>query len=253
MEQPLSALPPVDPSAVAMFLDFDGVLAPIVATPDLSGLAPRTRASLAALYGRLDGALAVVSGRALDDLESRLAPLALPAAGSHGLEMRFGAGPAERPQIDDVVRAAIDEVVAFAESHALIVERKAAGASVHYRTRPEMAELCLETVDRVAAGAGLRVVHGKMIAEMSVDASDKGKAVAAFMDTAPFKGRRPLVAGDDVTDEDAFRVVVAMGGVAVKVGDGPTAANWRARDIDEFLDWLARLAGETTKGAFARG
>lgn len=240
-----AALPAIDPARAALFLDFDGVLAPIVLRPDMSAMSARTVATLARLRVATGGAVAVVSGRALDDLERKLVALQppLPAAGSHGLERRLANGAVARVGGDPAVQTAIDRVVAFAESHGLLVERKAAGAAIHYREQPDLEAACLKTVESVAATAGLRVVHGKMIAEMSVASADKGTAVAAFMAEAPFRGRMPIVAGDDVTDEDAFRVVVAMGGIAIKVGDGPTAANRRAADIDEFLEWLAWLAG----------
>ncbi len=237
-------LPVLSPSSLALFLDFDGTLAPIASRPEQAVMSPATRATVERLARATDGALAVVSGRTLDSLDALLTPLALPAAGSHGLERRSADGRLHRMATPPSALAAIEAVVAFGRERSLLVERKPSGASVHYRARPEFEAECRAFVDRTAAAPGLRTVHGKMIAELSIDLADKGDAVDAFMAEAPFAGRMPFAAGDDVTDEDAFRVAVALGGVAVKIGDGPTVASHRAATIEDFLAWLGRLAAE---------
>lgn len=236
-------LPYPDPARSAFFLDFDGTLAPIVARPELAGMADGTRAAVAALSARADGALAIVSGRALADLDRMLSVADMPAAGSHGLEFRLANGAVERPDIGPEAGAAIDRFVAFAERHGLLAERKPAGATVHFRAAPEMAEACLAALEAEAASAPeLRAVRGHMVAELAVARVDKGSALRRFMEAPPFAGRVPVAAGDDATDEDAFAAAIALGGMAIKIGAGATVATHRAEDIDAFLAWLRAMA-----------
>lgn len=227
-----------------MFLDFDGTLAPIAPRPDLARIGDGTRATLARLEAALAGALAIVSGRSLADLDALLAPLVLPAAGSHGLERRTASGAIEAADGGPALQAEIDRIAAFGARHGLLVERKRAGVAVHYRERPELEAECLAEVDAaVARLPGVRAVHGKMLAEFALAGADKGSAVMAFMAEAPFAGRAPMFIGDDRTDEDGFRAALAAGGQAIKIGPGATAAPHRLPDIDAFLAWLDRLTG----------
>ncbi len=247
MNQPTSAAmcppPATDLAAAALFLDFDGTLAPIAPRPNLAAMSEPTRAMLVRLLRRTEGALAILSGRALADLDRMLAPLVLPAAGSHGLERRSLAGVTQRIVASGAVAEASQAMIAFGGAHGLLVERKPAGAALHYRDRPDLEAACRAFADRAAARPGLRTVHGDMIAEVSLAAADKGSALAAFMAEPPFRGRMPIVAGDDVTDEDAFRAARSMGGLAIKIGPGATAATHRAASIEDFLNWLAETAG----------
>lgn len=248
MNQPSRSAPETPPApdlaTAAFFLDFDGTLAPIAPRPDLARIGDGTRAILERLEAALGGALAIVSGRSLADLDALLAPLVLPAAGSHGLERRTASGAIEAADGGPPLQAEIARIVAFGEARGLLVERKRAGVAVHYRERPELEAECLAEVDAaVARLAGVRAVHGKMLAEFALAGADKGSAVDAFMAEAPFKGRQPIFIGDDRTDEDGFRAAIAAGGQAIKIGPGPTAAPYRLPDIDAFLAWLGRLAG----------
>jgi len=237
--------PDIDAAATAFFVDFDGTLAPIVDRPELAAMAPDTRAAVSKLQARAGGAVAVISGRALADLDRMLAPLVLPASGSHGLERRDADGVATAAEGDAAAQTAIEAVAAFGRSNDLLVERKQAGAAVHFRARPDLAEAAHAAVAAAASAAGdrLRTLRGDMVAELSLAHVDKGHAVRAFMAEPPFRGRRPLFAGDDVTDEDGFKAATALGGLAIKIGEGPTAATHRLPSIDDFLVWLARIAG----------
>jgi len=238
-------LPAIDPAGAAFFLDFDGVLAPIAPTPDAAGMAPRTRAALARLAAGASGAVAVVSGRALADLAAKIADLPVSLAGSHGLERRGPGGAHASPVLGATATEALAEVAAFAAEQGLLFERKPAGGALHYRSRPELEAACLARVEAAAEAGGLRLVRGHMVAEATAAVADKGTAIRSFMAEAPFSGRRPVAIGDDVTDEDAFRAATDMGGVAIKIGGGATAATHRAADIDVFLNWFEDLtAGE---------
>ncbi len=226
----------------ALFLDFDGTLAPIVDRPEQAALAPGTRRVLGDLARRTGGAVAVLSGRGLADLDAKLAPLPIAAAGAHGAEIRRAGerSAGERPPHAALAGAAA-AVAAFGARHDLLVERKAGAVTLHYRSAPALADDARALVDRLAAeGAGLRALHGLMVSEVALDGTDKGTALRRFMADPPFAGRRPIAAGDDTTDEDAFRAAQAMGGVGIKIGPGPSAARRRAASIEVFLDWLGR-------------
>ena len=235
----------LDPAATALFLDCDGTLAAIAERPSEARIAPATLALLARLAGALDGALAVVSGRAVADLDRLLAPLVLPIAGGHGAERRDGAGRRHPARPDGPSLAgATARLQAFAERHqGLIVETKPASVALHYRMRPELAAAARTEAAGIAAGRPtLRLLHGLMVVEVSASKRTKGDAIAEFMAEPPFAGRRPVFVGDDVTDEDGFAAVMAIGGIAVKIGAGPSLARLRAADMAEAQAWLGRLA-----------
>lgn len=234
----------LDPDSTAFFLDFDGTLVDIVARPQDVVLEARTRAVLGDLMALTGGAVALVSGRELADLDALVAPLELPAAGSHGSELRLvPGGPVDEAEGHAALHRAEPEIGAFAEAHGLLLERKRGALSLHYRSHPELEEEARALVARLAEGTDeLRTIDGNMITELALAGFDKGKAVARMLASPPFAGRTPLVAGDDTTDEDAFAEVLRRGGIAIKVGRGETCAGCRAADTGEFLDWLAEIA-----------
>ena len=229
----------LDVDRTAFFLDFDGTLAPIVERPDAARLAPPTRAALSRLAARAKGALAVISGRGLDDLDALLAPLRLPASGSHGAERRDAAGRLHRrPGAAAALSDIRPRFTAFAARYDLLLEDKPAGLALHFRARPELEHEARTLADALADEAALRVVHGHMVAELVPRGTDKGAALRAFMAEPPFAGRLPLAVGDDVTDEDAIVAAQAMGGFGARIGTSETAAQHRFETIDHFLDWL---------------
>ncbi len=227
----------------ALFLDFDGTLAPIVARPELATIAPTTREVLAALLELTGGAVAILSGRGLADLDTKLAPLKIAAAGAHGAELRrAGDVPGAAPEMAPALMPAHADLTAFAARHGLLLERKSGAVTLHYRAQPALAAECRALVERLAEGPGLRAMHGLMVSEVALAGIDKGTALRTFMAEPPFAGRRPIAAGDDTTDEDAIRAAQALGGAGIRIGDAPTAAHHRAPSIAAFLDWLARAA-----------
>ncbi|HEU0223516.1 MAG TPA: trehalose-phosphatase [Paracoccaceae bacterium] len=236
--------PELDLQRTALFLDFDGTLARIVPRPELAVLSSATRRALARLQEGTCGAIAVLSGRDLGDLERHLAPLALPAAGSHGLEWRDAGGHVHPvPPPDGALAEAMRELSAFAEAHGLFVEHKRGGASLHYRSHPELGADCRKLGDRIRRRSpGLRVLRGHMVVEVTLAGRDKGHALAAFMEGPPFRGRVPVAVGDDVTDEDAFAAAQRLGGAGIKIGPGATRAQHRMPDFDAFHAWLNELA-----------
>lgn len=239
MSQPL---PPLGENS-AFFFDFDGTLAALAPRPELVQVESRVSDLLRGLCERLDGAVAIVTGRPLDVVDGFVAPLRLATAAEHGSIRRDASGHvyADTRSLQAVV--AVGDVLErfVADNPGLLLERKQTSVALHYRQSPELGAACRTAVeDAVASTDGLVVLPGKMVYEVRPKGCDKGVAVEAFLSEAPFKGRVPVYVGDDVTDEDAFAVVNALGGVSVKIDDGDSQAQFRT-DREGLLDWIAGL------------
>lgn len=237
--------PPPDSllDGAALFLDFDGTLVELAETPAAIRVPPGLAPLLARLKARLDGRLAIVSGRALADLDRHIWPDGVSVSGSHGLETRLTDGtllPLEIPDGMDEVRARVRD---FASTDGLLVEDKPAGVALHYRQAPDEAEAARMFMDALAAEWGLTVQHGAMVAEVRAPGGDKGDAMRAFMAEPPFRGARPVFVGDDLTDEHAFVAAAELGGAGVLVGPmRETAARYRLASVAGVAEWLERAA-----------
>ena len=238
-----------DIGAHAFFLDFDGTLVEIAPRPELVVLRVETREALQRLHAASGGAVAIVTGRALATIDEIAAPLVLPAAGLHGLERRGADGEVHRATGDVDLSAVLGTRLAdvIRDNPGVHLEAKGpAAATLHYRAAPEAEAACRAAMhDATGDLAGIHLLDGKMVIEARLDASDKGRAIRVFMAEAPFAGRTPVMAGDDVTDEDAFAVINELGGISIKVGEGDTIAQYRAQDTAAFLAWLAALPART--------
>ena len=227
----------------AFFLDIDGTLLDIAATPKAVHTAKADCRLVAALYDKADGALALVSGRSLRMIDQLFSPMRLPAAGQHGVERRDSRGRVHRPSFPtDVLERAADRIREFAEQHSgLVFEEKGYSMALHYRLAPHLAGAANAVVREAARAAGeeVEVQRGKMVAELKPSGHDKGRAIEAFMREKPFAGRVPVFLGDDLTDEHGFRVIDRMGGHAIKVGSGATVARWRVANPAAARAWLA--------------
>lgn len=234
------------PRETAFFLDVDGTLLHIAATPDAVTIERATVELLARVHRASDGGLALITGRPIGEIDRLFAPLALPVAGQHGFERRDATGAVHRhaertPQLA-ASRARLAE---FAREHSgVLLEDKGLTLAAHYRLAPELErQLASLTADLAAeSGGALAVQRGKMVFELRPAGKDKGTAIAEFMDEPPFRGRTPVFVGDDLTDEYGFSIVNGLGGVSVKVGDGPTEARLRVSDVNAVRAWLGRLA-----------
>lgn len=228
----------------ALFLDFDGTLAPIVPRPEDAAASAETSRAVERIAELAGGAVAILSGRDLVDLDQLLAPLHLPAAGSHGAVRRDASGTLHGVEIsDEELARATERLEQFAGAHDLLVEHKTGAVTVHYRNRPEHAEPARKLVDEITTTtSGLRAIHGNMVSEIATESANKGHALQAFMQEAPFAGRVPIMIGDDTTDEDAFSAAQALGGAGLKIGAGETVARHRLDTIDDFLAWLRSSA-----------
>jgi trehalose 6-phosphate phosphatase len=226
----------------AWFLDLDGTLLEIAETPEAVGLGSDEKLLLQDLQIKAGGAVAVISGRALARIDELLSPLKLPAAGQHGVERRDAQGVRHRHRFPaNVLRPVAVGIRSFAARHqGLVFEDKGASVALHYRKAPQLALAARAAVREAAGplGEAVEVQDGKMVVELKPAGCDKGKAITQFMQEAPFAGRTPVFLGDDVTDEYGFRVVNAMGGHTVKVGEGPSAARWRLDNPAAARAWL---------------
>lgn len=231
--------PRLTPDA-ALFLDFDGTLVGIAETPEAIEVPQGLIALLTDLHEWLGGALAVVSGRQIDVLDRFLAPLRLPAAGEHGVQRRDATG-AMREQTPPNLDAVLDVANRLAGAHPdLLVERKHAAVALHYRRAPELESLCRDAMlGIIAKEPRLELLHGKAVFEVKPAGINKGIAIDEFLKEAPFAGRQPVFAGDDTTDESGFAVVQPRGGVAIKVGSGPSLAQHRLESPLAVFEWLA--------------
>lgn len=240
-DEPCLAEPPALLAAMhnALFLDFDGTLVEIADRPDDVLVPPGLPGLIEAVAHRLQGRLAIVSGRSLAALDGMLGPMEVAMAGSHGGEFRPAGAPAEdlaSPFPADVTRA----LSHFAKANGgLLVEPKPFSLAVHYRGHAGVLETLLTYAESLASARGLHVKHGKQVIELVMPGSDKGTAVDRFMERSEFLGTQPLFLGDDVTDEDAFHAVARRGGGGVLVGRmRPTAAHWRLANVAAVHAWL---------------
>lgn len=227
----------------ALFLDVDGTLLEIVDRPHEVEAPPRLKRLLAAAHRSLKGALALVSGRSIASLDLIFTPLCLPAAGLHGLERRGADGRVHYPSgFPDRLAEARRLLVNLVQSHpGLLLEDKGATLALHFRNAPDLACECRRRIEvaRAAAGEEFHVQQGKMVLELKPSGHDKGTAIASFMAEPPFQGRQPVFIGDDVTDEDGFRVVNELGGLSIRVGAATeTSARLFAASVAQLVGWL---------------
>lgn len=234
---------PAPPSRLhqpALFLDMDGVLAPLAETPDAVLPDARRTAVLRRLTERLHGRVAIISGRTIAEIDRIAESAAASASGVHGLERRRADGSMDHAEADPAVKDAVAAFHSFARSRpGVIVEDKAVSAGLHYRQAQGEADAVEAFAERLAGETGLTLQPGNLVVELKTPGTDKGTALTAFMAEAPFKGAAPVMLGDDLTDEDGFRAAAALGGFGVLVGPPrETAALYGLPDVDAVLAWL---------------
>lgn len=234
--------PPAPDDAWAYFFDLDGTLVDLEPAPEDVRVDGDLRALLDGLHRTAGGAVALISGRSLADLDRLFAPARWPAAGQHGTERRDAAGRVTRHDLaPERLAEARERLRAAAERHpGLRLEDKGLTLALHYRGAPRLASHAHRLAAAALADLGpdFRAQTGKRIVELKPAGHDKGQAVLAFMREPPFAGRVSVFVGDDVTDEWGFAAVNELGGHTVKVGPGRTAARWRLRDVAAVRAWL---------------
>jgi trehalose 6-phosphate phosphatase len=236
--------PPAPRVEWAYFFDIDGTLVDIAPTPWEVRLEREVLELILRLHAATGGALALISGRSIADVDSVLHGTKLPVAGQHGIERRDRKGLVTRHTFPreklDAPRAQLVEIAA--RHQGLLLEDKELSLAMHYRLQPALGSYVHRLMRTVQAeiGADYTVQLGKRIVELKPSGKDKGQAVMEFMDEAPFHGRLPVFVGDDTTDEHGFAVVNELGGHSIKVGGGRSRARWRLRDVEAVRSWLVR-------------
>jgi len=238
-------LPPIDDlEHCCIFLDFDGTLVEIEDHPDDVRVDASTLRFVEKLSGKVGGALALISGRDIDVVDRLLHPLVLPVAGVHGLQRRDAAGRLHTPVIDQrVVEAIANDIEStFSEEPGVVIEKKTGAVALHYRLRPDFETRCVALAEKIVSDRfELHLIKGKMICEIRIDGNDKAAVIEAFLAERPFRGRKPIFAGDDISDESGFSAVNACGGVSIKIGGGPSSAKFRAESVAELHNWFEGL------------
>jgi trehalose 6-phosphate phosphatase len=231
---------PLTLADLALFLDLDGTLAPIAERPDDVQADPRRTRLLEALERRLEGRLAVVSGRTLADIDRILEGRITCVAAVHGLVRRDCDGTLHEAQPHAGLLKAARALRAFAaRDPGLIIEEKGPSVALHFRMARGRAAEARLLARRLAAETGLVLQSGDMVEELRTPGPDKGDSIRAFMQTPRFRGAQPVFAGDDATDEHGFQEVHALGGFGVLVGRvRPTAARFALRSVDDMMAWL---------------
>jgi trehalose 6-phosphate phosphatase len=239
--------------ACAFFLDLYGTLLDITDHPHDVEIDGNLIQLLKALGRAADGALALISGRPVADIDRLLADPGFCVAGQHGAERRDFSGTMHR---HDVPREALEKArrrfgLMAAKHPGLVLEDKGVNLALHFRAAPGLRAEMQDAVRSLAEelGGEFEVQLGKMVVELRPTGKDKGVAIAEFLDEAPFRGRTPVFVGDDLTDEFGFELINRVGGHSVKVGEGKSAARWRLPDSATVRAWLADFVARTGKRA----
>ena len=236
----LSRPPKPDLTSIDLFLDFDGTLVDLIDRPDEVIADPELRDLLDRLNARLNGRLAVISGRSRAQLDTILGPVAqsIALSGSHGSEHRWD-GVSAQPRRPSALDEAAVRLRPFVDGHpGMLLEEKTFGVALHYRQCPDAERLALEQAGNLAAELDLHLQNGKMMVELRAP-GDKGLAVRQLMRQPFMQGSVPIFVGDDRTDEAAFEAVAELGGHGILVGPAhKTAAAFRLRDPAAVRAWL---------------
>ena len=219
--QPSAPPPTIDASRMSLFLDFDGTLVELADQPDGVTVSSELASLLERLASKLDGRLAVVSGRSLAQLDHFFGPFSRSAAmvGSHGAEVRTRGSEATAPDRPEALREAQQQFSgAFRENKGVLIEVKTLGVAIHYRLDPAAEVEAHRLATDFASRHALELQRGKMMVEVRSPGHDKGSGIATLMSMPPFTGSVPLFLGDDLTDEPGFHRCAEMGGAGVLVG-----------------------------------
>jgi trehalose 6-phosphate phosphatase len=229
----------------ALLLDFDGTIVDIAPTPESVEVPLSLRRALARLSERSGGAVALISGRSVADLDRFFAPMRLPIVGVHGAELRLLNGAATEKRDPALLEQRLRRALAALEGAGVVVEDKGSSVALHYRLVPERAGLIRAAVDEICAQTWdppIEILPGKAVIEIKHAGFSKATGVRELMTHAPFRGRRPVFIGDDTTDETVFPILPELGGFGFSVGReiaGLTGHFDAPADVRAWLDQLA--------------
>src|ERR1700744_156694 len=231
---------------IAILLDIDGTLLDLMPTPREVWVPPGLRETLNGLMKKTSGALALVSGRSLNDIDLIFAPQEYPAVGGHGAEMRLAsdgeAVASHAPPMDKELKKRLAAIAAL--SPGILLEDKGYSLALHYRLAPHAEKAIYEAVSLIRAdlpNAPIEVLPGKCVCEIKQSGFDKATGVRELMNHEPFRGRRPLFIGDDVTDESVFAAMPDLGGIAFSVGRPAQGVAGQFEHPTDVRAWLTSL------------
>jgi trehalose 6-phosphate phosphatase len=233
------------PRSTGFFLDVDGTLLDIADHPRLAQVDDDLGGLLSALRGAAGGALALISGRSVAEIDRLFASSGFCVAGQHGAERRDFSGTMHRHAVPLAgLREAGERLRRLVAEHpALVLEDKGMNLALHYRRAPALGAAVRDAIGQLVGELGdeFEMQAGKMVFEIKPSGRDKGVAIGEFLEEAPFRGRVPVFIGDDLTDEFGFELINRVGGHSVKVGEGGSAARWRLPNANAVRAWLARF------------
>lgn len=237
--------PPLFSGDFAFFFDLDGTLADIKPRPDEVFIPEQVLTRLSLLAEMNNGALALISGRSISELDELVKPYRFPLAGVHGAERRDISGQTERVTLPKEVLIPLEQALrqGLASLDGVVLETKGMAFALHYRQAPQHEDAVFALAQQmVDTFPQLAMQPGKCVVELKPSDIHKGAAIEAFLRTPPFTGRKPVFLGDDLTDEHGFETVNKLGGISIKVGSGETHAQWRLNDVRDVHHWLERMS-----------
>jgi trehalose 6-phosphate phosphatase len=230
----------------AILLDIDGTLLDLAPTPREVWVPPGLARTLNGLIEKTAGALALVSGRSLNDIDLIFAPEQFPAVGGHGAEMRISVDSesvaTHAPPMDKELKRRLAAIARL--SPGILLEDKGYSLALHYRLAPHAEKAIYEAIALIRADlpdAPIELMPGKCVYEIKHSGFNKATGVLELMAHEPFKGRRPIFIGDDVTDESVFALMPDLGGLAFSVGRRATGVADHFDEPRDVRQWLARL------------
>jgi trehalose 6-phosphate phosphatase len=238
---------PADLKQMAVLLDVDGTILDIAPTPREVFVPHSLRETLGRLWERTGGATAFVSGRPVSELDLIFSPLQLPSVGGHGAELRIIAGQqansARLPKLDASVKRRFAAVAEAAPG--IILEDKGYSLALHYRLAPDNEQLVRESAARIHTALGdssIELLPGKLVVEIKQAGVTKASAVRELMTHAPFRGRRPIFIGDDVTDLGVFKAMPDYGGISIGVGKIFSDVDFCFERPGDVRGWLEQIS-----------
>jgi trehalose 6-phosphate phosphatase len=232
----------------AILLDIDGTILDLAPSPQQVWVPPPLRRTLARIDDLTGSAMALVSGRSLNDIDLIFSPLQLAAIGGHGAEMRASADATPYLRATPLSAALKRKLAGVTElGPGILVEDKGYSLALHYRLAPDVAAELHAAVETICAGAPkgtVEILPGKQVVEVKPAGINKAEAVRELMSFPPFAGRNPIFIGDDTTDEPVFGVIAKFGGLGFSVGRMMADSNGHFDQPESVRAWLARIAAE---------
>ncbi len=230
----------------AILLDIDGTLLDIASSPRQVWVPTGLRRVLSRLAQLTGGALALVSGRSINDIDLIFSPLQLAAIGVHGAELRLTGDGQVSARVAPLSQALKRELATISElGPGILVEDKGYSLALHYRLAPDKGPAVLAAVGAICAGAAneaVEILPGKLVVDIKPVGINKGSAVSELMQTPPFRGRKPIYIGDDTTDVPVFRIIPKFAGQAYSVGGIAAEVDGHFDRPEAVRRWLARVA-----------